>query len=67
MSASGSAKARKLSGGHMGKAHLLRFGGRKRGKKSKRQWVTLREGEMENKKLKRVQNVRPPSDGWSKN
>ena len=36
MSVSGSAKARKLSGGHMGTAHLVRFGGRKMGKKNKR-------------------------------
>ena len=52
MSVSGSAKARKLSGGHMGKAHLVRFGGRKRGKGAKGQLVTIGEGEMENKKLK---------------
>ena len=36
MSVSGSAKAHKSSGGHMGKAHLVRFGGRKMGKRSKR-------------------------------
>ena len=36
----------------MGKAHLVRFGGRKRGKGAKGQLVTIGEGEMENKKLK---------------